>query len=71
MDPLAHIQATLLRLEAKVDALQGKPKASLTRVEFARAAHISARTVSRKIGLGLILTQKGRIPYSELAKWVS
>ncbi len=68
---LAQFSAQLARIEAKVDALVEKPKAHLTRRDFAKLANLSPRTVSRKIDAGLILTVKGRIPHSELRKFVS
>ena len=68
---LEQFRDQLIRIEAKVDALAGKPKPHLTRVEFAKLAKLSPRTVSRKIDAGLILTEKGRIPHSELRKFVS
>lgn len=68
---LSEIKVMLMRLESKVDALTAKPKANLKRVEFAKLADMSPRTVSRKIDAGLIRTEKGRVPFTELRKFVS
>jgi hypothetical protein len=71
VDPITQILAHLTRLERKVDALSEKPKAGLTRVKFGKLAGMHPNTVARKISTGLIRTEKGRIPYSELSKWTS
>jgi hypothetical protein len=68
---LAQVQAHLVRIEAKLDALSAKPKPNLTRVKFAELADMHPNTVGRKIKAGLIRTEKGLIPRSELAKFVS
>lgn len=68
---LAILQAQLDRIEAKVDALTAKPKPHLTRIEFAELAGISRWTVYAYINSGRIRTEKGRIPRTELEKFVS
>jgi len=68
----------MAQLECKVDealrllrSLVEEPKPHLTRVEFAEKAGISTKTVTRKITAGLIRTEKGGIPQSELRKFTS
>lgn len=68
---IQQINAKLDEVIRRLDALATKPKPHLSRVEFAGAANLSVRTVQRKINRGLIRTEKGRIPFSELRKFVS
>lgn len=67
----AQILSILARLEAKVDALTNKPQPHLTQAAFAKRIGRHPNTVNRWVSSGLILTQKGRIPASELAKFTS
>lgn len=68
---LTRIEAVLVRLVAKVDALTAKPKPHLSRTEFARAVGVHPNTITRWLNLGRIRTEKGRIPVSELGKFTS
>lgn len=75
MSELSEIRALLRQLETKVDetlrrlAYIGEP--DLTVKEFARRAGRSRTTIHEKINRFEIITRDGRIPVSELGKFVS
>jgi hypothetical protein len=71
MMDLAQLPEWLARIEAKLDSLGAQPKPHLTQVKFAKLAGLSRTTVRAKIDANQIRTEKGRIPYSELRKFVS
>lgn len=71
MSDLAQLISLVTDLHRKVDALTTQPKPHLSRTEFADAVKKHPNTVTRWITLGKVRTEKGRIPRSELQKFVS
>lgn len=68
---LAQVQATLSEVMRRLDLLVAVQEADLTITAFAKKANLSRTTIYQKIRKHRILTRNGRIPHSELRKFVS
>lgn len=71
MNDLERINAKLDEILRRLEAVTGKPKPHMTRAEFAKAVGVHPNTVTRWIDRGRVRTEKGRIPRSQLAAFVS
>lgn len=71
MTEIEHLSSKVDRLLVMVTEALTPKQPSLTAVDFARLSGLSRDTVHRKIKDGQIIKQKGRIPYSELRKFLS
>lgn len=71
MSEVEQLLSLVKDLHRKVDSLTAAPKPHLSRTEFAQAVKKHPNTVTRWINRGRVRTEKGRIPRTELAKFVS
>ena len=70
MDAISEIKGTLHLILRKLAELKPERK-PLTRAEFARKTGYSYSTIIRRIEAGEIKLRDGRIPASELDKYLS
>jgi predicted DNA-binding protein (UPF0251 family) len=76
--PAARPEVSLETVDEKLDAIMRRLDAmklpdhpGLTGPQFAKAAGISRTTVGRRLADGTIVRKNGRIPHSELRKFLS
>lgn len=71
MTEVAEIKCMLEVVLRRLDQLAPKNRPPLTRQAFAQATGYSYKTICRKVESGEIRTKDGRIPASELDKFLS
>jgi hypothetical protein len=62
---------TLARIERRLNAMKAPEVADMTKTEFAKKAGISVDTLRRRIADATVITRNGRVPASELRKFLS
>lgn len=68
---LAKLDEKLSDVLARLDALKVPEQPGLSVVAFAKKAGVSKNTIFRKINSGDVIKKNGRVPYSELRKFLS
>lgn len=68
---LEAIEATQVEILRRIRDDEERKRPALTQRAFAAMVNLHPKTVGRMIKAGKLRTQKGRIPHSELAKYLS
>jgi len=71
MTALDEIREQLGRIERLVMAAIAKPEPAMTVRAFAKRVKLSRNTIQRRIAAGKVRKENGRIPASQLSKFLS
>lgn len=71
MTQFDEILSLLRGIDRRLREIEGLRSPNLTIVAFAERAGVSAKTVSRRIAAGEVVKRNGRVPASELSKFLS